>query len=78
MVDEVGVKLVIYLDDFFCFIFGLLCIMSCVEDFQVLIDVVFNELNGFCFCIGLFGVSCVNDLEGMMRWFGDWINFVYF
>ena len=72
-----GVQLAIHPDDPPFSLFGLPRVVSTAHDIRAILNSTNSKNNGLCFCTGSFGVRESNQLEDMIKEFGQRIHFVH-
>jgi len=72
-----GVQLAIHPDDPPFSLFGLPRVVSTADDIRAILNSTNSKNNGLCFCTGSFGVRESNQLEDMIKEFGQRIHFVH-
>jgi len=75
--QDAGVVMCIHPDDPPFSLFGLPRVVSTADDAQALLDAVPSPANGLTMCAGSYGARSDNDLVGMVRKFGEHIQFVH-
>ena len=75
--EQTGLQLAIHPDDPPYSILGLPRIMSTEADVRDMLNEVSSANNGICFCTGSFGARADNDLQGMIKRFGNNIFFLH-
>jgi len=75
--EKLRVKMAVHPDDPPFTVFGVPRIVSNYDELKFLLDCCPSPSNGLTFCSGSLGSSATNDLEKIIRDFGDKIHFIH-